>query len=369
MRYLLSKPPVVLVTIASAVATAGCGETMTSPLASTTVTTGVLQAPSPAQPPIDTRRIFAESAALATAPAAAPIVQVRTETTPRSTSHPVAAVSAGGRGGSLHVLSGGALANWRGSGSMLFNTSFEISGGQSQWVAESKDHIVGDPATVTAFALLLQDPQNLYVVQPFFSRPSAPASAPQASSTLPPGWVLVGGGCSIDWGQGRPGVWGNMLTASHPVARPDGTADTWECGGSDLKEASPATVTAVAIGIRPNPAAARPPRMPVMCVSSVVSRIAAHPSAVAQNCGEKRGGQITGGGARSWSRELAYRDLPPGRVKHTAALNRAPPAGQFLVGTAPVVTQGVVTGWEARSKDHLVSSPGTVTAYAISVTF
>jgi len=140
-----------------------------------------------------------------------------------------------------------------------------------------------------------------------------------------------------------------MLTGSYPIVRRDNTAVSWVCEARDMGGASPANVIAVAIGIRPAPRAAQPARMPGMCVSSVTSGAAAHPTALAPNCAAS--GQITGGGAKA------------------VAPNATADSGQLLTATFPVLQRGQIVGWEARSKDHLRSSDGSVTAYAISISF
>jgi hypothetical protein len=244
-----------------------------------------------------------------------------------------------------HVVGGGARVDWTGAGNLLFNTS--LVHGTRDWVAQSKDHLVSDAAGVTSYVLYFDDPEQRYEVRAFYSASSTVRAAPEAAVAVPSGWVLTGGGCSVDWRSGfGPG---SMLTGSYPIVRRDNTATSWVCAARDMGGASPADVVAVAIGIRPAPGAPRPARMPTMCVSSVTSAVAAHPTAVASNCA--RGGQITGGGARA---------IAPGATSD---------AGQLLTATFPVLRQGQVVGWEARSKDHLQSSPGTVTAFAISVSF
>lgn len=275
--------------------------------------------------------------------AAQPVVQVLSATS-GSEAHPRVAATAPILA-PTHVVGGGARVDWTGAGNLLFNTS--LAHGTRDWVAQSKDHLVSDAAGITSYVLYFDDPEQQYEVRAFYSASSTPRRAPATAVAVPSGWVLTGGGCSVDWRSGfGPG---SMLTGSYPIVRRDNTASSWVCEARDMGGASPADVVAVAIGIRPAPGAARPARMPRMCVSAVTSAVAAHPTATAANCAA--GGQVTGGGARA---------IAPGATDN---------AGQLLTATFPVSRQGQVVGWEARAKDHLQSSAGTVTAFAISVSF
>lgn len=245
-----------------------------------------------------------------------------------------------------HVVGGGARVDWGGAGNLLFNTS--PAHGTRDWVAQSKDHLVSDHASVTAYVLYFDDPNRLYEARAFYSASSVPSRTPMARASVPNGWVLTGGGCSVDWRSAfGPG---SMLTGSYPEVRRDNTANTWVCEARDLGGANPADVIAVAIGLRLAPEAAARAPVPRMCISAVTGELAAHPVARAQNCAD-RSGQITGGGARA------------------IAPSASDDAGQLLTATYPILDRGRIVGWEARSKDHLRSSPGTVTAYSISISF
>jgi len=275
--------------------------------------------------------------------AAEPRVLVTSQTSSPA-AHPIAVT---GSNGPVLRLGGGARANWTGGGSLLFNSS--PTHGRNEWVAEAKDQWVSDPATLSAYMLYLDDPDHRYEVRTFTSASSAVSANPGARATVPPGWVLTGGGCSVDWRSAQGP--GNLLTGSYPDVKAGGTADTWVCSAKSHGGDSPADMVAVAIGIRLSPTAAGYGTPPRMCVSQVTSAPGAYPLARAGNCAADQGGQITGGGARA--------QVPaPG-----------PDRGQLLTATAPVMTRGAVSGWEARSKEHSTPSPGTVTAYAISLVF
>ncbi len=287
--------------------------------------------------------LFAVAVAGAGIASAQPVVRVLSATS-ASEAHPRAVATAPILA-PAHVVGGGARVDWGGAGNLLFNTS--LVHGTRDWVAQSKDHLVSDAARITSYVVYFDDPEQQYEVRAFYSASSPTRTVPATAVAVPSGWVLTGGGCSVDWRSAfGPG---SMLTGSYPLVRGDNTAASWVCEARDMGGASPADVIAVAIGIRPALGAARSARMPTMCVSSATSEIAAHPTAVASNCAPR--GQITGGGARA------------------IAPNATDSAGQLLTATFPVERQGQIVGWEARSKDHLQSSPGAVTAFAISISF
>ena len=55
------------------------------------------------------------------------------------------------------IVAGGASANWQTSGSLL---TVSYPADARTWVAASKDHFAADPATITAFALAINDPND-----------------------------------------------------------------------------------------------------------------------------------------------------------------------------------------------------------------
>lgn len=290
-------------------------------------------------------RVTALAAALLfAAPFAAtaqPLIQVTTGFS-NVEAHPIAVASAPLEA-AVHVVGGGARVDFTGNGSLLFNSS--PAHGTRDWVSQAKDHLVSDPAQLTSYALFFDDPGRLYEVRTFYSASSEVSRTPSARVSVPAGWVLSGGGCSVDWRSAQgPGA---MLTGSYPDVQRARTATTWVCEARDMGGANPADVIAVAIGVRPAPGAPVP--APRQCITAVTSPAAAHPVAQAPTCG---GGQITGGGARA------------------VAFAPSENAGQLLTATYPLPGRaGGASAWEARSKDHSVSSPGTVTAYAISLRF
>jgi len=259
-------------------------------------------------------------------------VQVVTSAPASSAPAATAVVGAG-----MKLVGGGVRTNFNGFGSLL-TVSYPYS--PTSWAAAAKDHLSPDPSTVTTYAVGINDPTDDWEVGVFPSPPSAVASHPVATANLPAGqnWVLTGGGCVDNWAPS--GAWGNLLTASFPSSN-----ISWECRGKDHSVASPAAITAFVIGIRPKRAGIP---LPTVQITTATSAVADLPEVVAPTV---PGALVTGGGA------LAAPSDPNG-------------AGQLLTGTYPEVNAtGTIVGWHARSKDHAVVSPGTVTAFAVNVTF
>jgi hypothetical protein len=161
-------------------------------------------------------------------------------------------------------------------------------------------------------------------IQAFPSPPKPPTPHPTAEATVPPLWKVIGGGAIDSWSGA-----GNLLTASYPT--PDKTK--WKAAGKDHEVSSPAVIRAYAIAIfDPNN------EWDVQIVQSAPSSPAPHPSAFAAI---PPGYLLTGGGA--------YVDWKG--------------AGNLLTASFP----SSETTWEVRSKDHDISSPSTITAYAIGL--
>jgi MAC/Perforin domain len=136
------------------------------------------------------------------------------------------------------LLCGGALDNWKGSGNLL-TASFPES--DNTWRGSGKDHVAGDPASISAFALTVYDPDDIWEARIFQSRPSSAAAHPEQEVAVEPGYVMVGGGAWVDWtGEG------NLLVASHPTE----SKTAWRVQSKDHVKSSPARITAYAVGLR-----------------------------------------------------------------------------------------------------------------------
>src|SRR5215813_3149380 len=135
------------------------------------------------------------------------------------------------------IVGGGAFDHWSGAGNLL-TASFPKS--TNTWAVAGKDHEIPSPASITAFALALHDPNNEWDVL-IKRETSDPAPHPTAVAILPDGYVLTGGGAFVDW-HGA----GNLLTASFP-----NSDRSWEARSKDHDVSDPAAITAFAIGIKP----------------------------------------------------------------------------------------------------------------------
>ncbi|MBM4186894.1 MAG: hypothetical protein FJ206_06210 [Gemmatimonadetes bacterium] len=189
---------------------------------------------------------------------------------------------------------------------------------------------------------------------------SAPSNRPTATATLPAGYLVTGGGCWVDWQRAAQPA-GNLLTGSYPD---ETSLRSWICEAKDHLGPNPAVVHAYAIGIR---AVSGP--APAVVITKVTSGVGPAPSIRATVA---PGYEVTGGGARAEVYRMASLAAP--RTTTRSLANRtvpgvAPPdSGVLLTASFPVVgLASAATGWEARAKDHGVSSPGSVTAFVIGI--
>jgi hypothetical protein len=111
-------------------------------------------------------------------------------------------------------------------------------------VATSKSHVLASPATITAYAIYLSDPNNLWDVKMVSATTEARSNRPEVTAKLPAGYALTGGGASVDWGG-----YGVMLTACCPQEI-DGTYSGWTARGKDHLEGDSGNATAWVFGIR-----------------------------------------------------------------------------------------------------------------------
>jgi vibriolysin len=135
------------------------------------------------------------------------------------------------------LTGGGAWVDYHGQGNLL-TASFPV--GDSNWQARSKDHDLGDPAQITAYAIGIRHRRLLHRVQHnIASATGASAQHPTAQVALAAGYTMSGGGAIDNWDGA-----GNLLTASYPQG------SNWVAAGKDHKKASPSTITAYVIGIQ-----------------------------------------------------------------------------------------------------------------------
>jgi hypothetical protein len=217
------------------------------------------------------------------------------------------------------IVGGGALDHWSGAGNLL---TASYPKGPNTWVAAGKDHEIASPASITAFALALHDPTDVWDVI-IKSVTSDPAPHPQATAVLPNDYTLTGGGAFVNW-QGA----GNLLTASFPNG-----PHSWEARSKDHDISDPSRITAYVIGVRP-----RTGNKKLMHIIKEATG-AAEPHPNAHVCLDPDWILSGGGALDNWSG-----------------------AGNLLTSSYP---EG--TCWFASGKDHIHPSPAAITAYVIGI--
>jgi hypothetical protein len=155
-----------------------------------------------------------------------------------------------------------------------------------------------------------------------FTATGGMAPHPSVELSIPASYKIIGGGALDHWSGA-----GNLLTASFPKG-----SQTWFAAGKDHETSSPASITAFALALHDSNNEWE------VIIKSETSNSAPHPQAVATL---PEGYTLTGGGAFvDWHG-----------------------AGNLLTASFP---SGDLS-WEARSKDHDISDPSRITAYAIGV--
>jgi hypothetical protein len=156
-----------------------------------------------------------------------------------SAEHPRAVAVSNDKG--LKLIGGGAIVDYgQGPGNLLTGSYPE----GKAWVASSKSHRHSSPATVTAYAIYLSDPNNLWDVKMVSATTQERSNRPEVTAQLPAGYALTGGGALVDWG--GPGV---MLTACCPQEI-DGTYTGWAARAKAHMEQDSGNATAWVFGIR-----------------------------------------------------------------------------------------------------------------------
>lgn len=220
----------------------------------------------------------------------------------------------------VKLIGGGALVDPVEPGNLLTGSFPE----GNCWVALSKDHKASSPATIKAFAIGIFDPNNEFQVITR-KRDSARTNHPAVVVDLDAGFAMTGGGGRTNFSGA-----GSLLIASFPQ-----TATRWEVRAKDHQIANPATVTAFVIGIRRQGGGRISSR-----IDEGTSIVTAHPQTKAVLNSDF---VLTGGGARAnWAH---------------------PQPGNMLTSSFPTASND----WMARSKDHFVSSPASITTFAIGI--
>ena len=160
--------------------------------------------------------------------------------TSSSAEHPKVTASATGKG--LKLIGGGAIVDYGGGPGSLLTGSHPDDDG---WVAASKSHVESSPATVTAYAIYLSDPDDLWDVAMVSARTTARSNRPEVTARLPAGYALTGGGALVDWS--GPGM---LLTACCPERDGQRYAG-WTVRAKDHEQGDAGNATAWVFGIRP----------------------------------------------------------------------------------------------------------------------
>jgi vibriolysin len=221
--------------------------------------------------------------------------------------------------GDHKIIGGGATDNWSGFGNLLTAT---YPMGPQTWFAAGKAHKVSSPASITAYALALFDPDNEWDVI-IKQETSDPAPHPQAVATLPAGYTLTGGGAFVDWHG-----FGNLLTTSFPTSEL-----SWEARSKDHDTPDPSRITAYAIGVKPRSGNLK---LQTSIVKSTGGRSNAPHAVVCLD----PGWILSGGGA----------------------LDQWDGFGNLLTASSP---GGMC--WLAAGKAHVTESPAAITVYAIGI--
>lgn len=227
------------------------------------------------------------------------------------------------------VIGGGALAVNLPVGALL--TASYPNDHLSAWLASSKDHLTPLPHYLTVYAIGLKiegmSRDQLLDAIHINTQESGLGSHPEATASVPGGFVLVSGGFRINWSGA-----GNLATASFPS-----TNLSWTAKSKDHGVLSPATLKVYAIGLRE--------QLPVGRVQVAIgkreSAVSSHPSSAAD---VENGFALTGGGAEAhWH-------------KYGSLLWRLDPA-----------TTTSNQEFSAASKDHDYVEPTTITAYSMGI--
>jgi hypothetical protein len=186
------------------------------------------------------------------------------------------------------VIGGGAKVNWQGYGNLL-TASYPSSA--TSWTAAGKSAVESSPATITAYAVAIHDPNDDWEVT-ITESTSQQAAHPYAAVAPEAGYALTGGGAKTNYSGA-----GNFLTASYPHFEAT-SGFYWYVNGKDHVHSDPATITAYAIGIK----GAWPDVVtPAISVYESTSPVAQHPSVSVTLPITYSGVVTTGGAIDNWT--------------------------------------------------------------------
>lgn len=203
----------------------------------------------------------------------------------------------------------------------------------SAWLGSAKDHQASSPFKIKVWAIGLKisgmTKDDLINSIHIASTTGSVAHYPEATALPPAGYVIISGGFRVNYFGGD----GNLATASFPE-----NAFAWKAKSKDHFLSNDAEITSYALAIKENLPIGK--RVEVF-IKSVQSSSAAHPSASA--------------------------DIPPGYVMTGGGgeVHWQNP-GNLLWRLYPLI-QTTNQEFTASSKDHMQSSPATITAYAMGI--
>jgi len=227
------------------------------------------------------------------------------------------------------AIGGGAMAARIPEGAFL--TSSYPSNDMSAWVVSSKDHIQFNPHQLTGYAIGLKikgmSRSELLNLVHIATAESGVAQHPEASATVPVGFVLVSGGFKVDWTDTE-----KLATASFPE-----TAFSWKARSKNHIRASLANLRVYAIGLKE--------QLPVgRVIAAIQMQESGQESDPASVVNVAPGFALTGGGA-----EVHWRGV-----------------GNLLWKLKPTLT-ATNQEFSAASKGHIKSDPNTITTYALGI--
>ena len=227
------------------------------------------------------------------------------------------------------AIGGGVTAVESAAGALL--TASYPNADLSAWVVSAKDHFDPQAYYLDGYAIGLKiegmSRAELMRYVTVAMEDSLVLPHPEATAELPNGFVLVGGGFNVFWHDQ-----GNLATASYPSDE-----GAWTARSKDHEASSPASIRSYAIGLKRD--------LPVGRVNVVAAQttspVAPHPTATAllpENYA------LTGIGA-----EVHWQNM-----------------GNLLWQLRPEIS-ATAAGAIASSKDHDVSDPSALTAYALGI--
>lgn len=263
-----------------------------------------------------------------------------------------------------YVLVGGSAIAFYGSGVGALLSESRPDFANNAWVGSSQDHKTADAHYLWVVATGLRidglTPAQLRTYISVTSSTSGSAQHPSASSTIPNGYMLLGGGAKVNQDNGM----GNMLVTSRPLVSST-PWNGWYAESADQIDPDLATITVYSIGIqRSIPGLFRQLSIG-QYTNGPVSTIGSGPYYLDQTqLGANNGFGLlfTCPGAYSTHSGSAGRLLVGIVVgPHVFLSNAGNGSSSYLAMTANT------PGWFGMTKDHIYPDPGTITTYVVGL--